>query len=160
MENIKIVDLDKDNLNDVLAICEQYWSDEFFNHLKKRMSEYIEVTEESVKQNFKFFVAVSNKEVVGIAGMRNAPEKMKVFCTTSNALELYIMAVKYKNRGIGTALLEKIIQIARQSGYKEAVLFSGTTHQESWAFYDIKFKRMGNMLGAGDEGGMVWRIEL
>ena len=160
MQNINIVNLDKGNLDEVLGICDLYWNDEFSTHLKKRLNDYIDANEESTKQNFKFFVAVANEEVVGVAGMRNVPEKMKGFCTTDNAVELYIMAVKYKNKGVGTTLLEKRIQIAKESGYREAILFGGITHQESWGFYDTKFKRVGDTLGTGNEEGTIWRVEL
>ncbi|MFZ2522193.1 MAG: GNAT family N-acetyltransferase [Minisyncoccia bacterium] len=117
----------------------------------------INQTPEYISRKYKFFVAEDGDEIVGIAGMRTAPEHMKVYSSTSNPAELYIIASKYKSKGIGNELILKI-QNEAKSIYTELVLYSANSHSDSWGFYDnLNFERVGDALAPNGESGMIWR---
>jgi L-amino acid N-acyltransferase YncA len=150
-----IRELNENDLPAVEQILDLYWSGEFRKHLSERL--HIP----PVEQNFIWYIAEENGEVVGVAASREAPERMKKYTKTDKVVEFYVAAAKYKGRGIGTALRNMRIEDARKEGYAEAVFFSGDAHQDSWAFHDnSEFRRVGEMISPNGEKGRIWIMDL
>ncbi len=161
MENRKIRELEKKDILAVESIYDLYWSGDVRDNFLKRLKDYAERSPLVIAQGFKYFIAEENGEVVGVAALRKAPDFMKEFTKTDNPAEFYILAVKYRGKGIGTALRKKRIEEAKKLGFTEALFYSGETHQDSWGFHDNSdFKRIGTMVAPNGEKGQVWRMEL
>src|SRR6185503_9678544 len=99
----KIRTLQKEDVPAVEAIYDLYWSDDFRENLSKKLRGFLENDPAIVDQKFTYYVAEENAEVVGVAGFRKAPDHMKDFARTDDPVELYILAVKHKRKGIGKA---------------------------------------------------------
>lgn len=135
---------------EVKNIFTQYWTDEEF--LK-------ELAEELNKEVNNFYVAEKDDEVVGIAGLRESPAYLSDHADTKNPIELYVIASKYKNKGIGNFLGQKIIEEAKKSGFTEILCYSPETHNTSWKFYEkLGFTKFG-IVKNPDDGypGMLWK---
>lgn len=143
--------LEPKDLQAAEGIFDLYWFGDFRSHLSKRLR----------SPEFNWIVAEKNGEVVGVAASREAPPTMRDYTQTDRVIEFYVAAAKHKDRGIGTALREERIKQARDSGYKEAVFFSGETHKDSWDFHDNSdFKRVGRHTAPDGEDGYVWLMDL
>lgn len=153
--------LDKNDASSVNEIYEQYWSGDFKDNLLKRLSAYTQNSPDIVQQSFKYFVAETDGEVVGVVGYRNAPSHMINFTSTEHPVELYIIAVKNRGQGIGLKLVEKVKTELARTLHKEIVLYSGDTHKESWGFYDhLGFERVEESIAPNGEKGQIWKIIL
>lgn len=131
-------------------IFTQYWTDkEFLDELSGQLN----------TETCKFFIAEENGEILGIAGLRKPPEYLNFHADTKNPVELYIIASKYQNRGIGNFLGQKIIEGAKNSGFTEILCYSPETHSSSWKFYKkLGFTKHG-IINDPDDGypGMLWK---
>ena len=133
---------------EVENIFSKYWNDPIF--LK-------ELSDELDKNPDNFYVSKDNDEVVGVVGYRDIPDYLREFSRTENPIEFYVIASKYKRRGIGKKLKLKIIEVVKEKGFTEILLFSPGTHDESWKFHDtLDFYRMGEVVPPGDDEGYVW----
>src|SRR3990167_2642791 len=100
-----IRDFKKDDLEAVEEIFAIYWTDpEVLKKLSQKLKMCIDQTEEYINKKYRFFVAEEKGEVVGIAGFRAAPNHMRLYAKTNNPVEFYVLAAKYKGRGIGKKL--------------------------------------------------------
>ena len=161
MFNGTIRELHKDDVEQVQKIFELYWTDdEFLEKLRNRLTQFLGNSPEMIEQGFKYFIAEENGEVVGIAAMRKPPEKMRVYAKTSNPVEFYVLASKYKNRGIGTALRDKRIEEAKKLGCTEVLFYSPESHKESWKFHDSSGGERICPVAIDDEPGCIWRVLL
>jgi N-acetylglutamate synthase-like GNAT family acetyltransferase len=137
---------DKNAVQDIFA---KYWTDkEFLYELEQNLDE----------NKVFFYVAEKNGEVVGIAGIRKAPEYLSAHAKTKKPAELYIVASKIKSEGIGSALVQKIIEEAKILSFTEIECYSPETHSSSWKFYEkLGFKKEG-IINNPDDGfpGMLW----
>lgn len=149
--------LEKGDAVAVAAIFDLYWQDSFRENLAQKLKSYLDNDPSLTEQNFKFFVAEEDGEVVGVAAMRTAPEHMAKFVSTEKSAEFYVAAAKERGRGIGKALVEKRFEEAKNSGYTEIVLFGGETHQDSWPIYDKHFELVGPTTAPNGEPGFIWR---
>ena len=141
------------DLEAVEEIFDLYWLGDFRHRLSERLK--------TETPEFNWIVAEENGEVVGVAASRAAPERMKQYATADKVVEFYVAAVKYKGRGIGTALRDFGLKAARDDGYQEAVFFSGETHRDSWSFHDgSEFKRVGEAVAPDGERGHIWSMDL
>ena len=103
---MKIRDYSKKDKNAIQNIFTKYWTDEeFLSELSKNIDE----------GEVHFYVAEKDGEVVGVAGFREAPEFLRLYAETKNPAELYIVASKLHNEGIGSLLVQKVIEEARNS---------------------------------------------
>ena len=149
---------DKD-VPEVENIYDLYWFGDFRENLSKKLKDYIENSLRSIEQKFKYFVAEENGEIIGVIALRKLPSHMQSYANTNNGAELYILAVKYKQKGIGTALRAKIIDEAKKSGYTEMLFFSAESHKDSWAFHNNSdFKQIGGAITPNGEKGKIWRM--
>ena len=133
-----------------------YWTDpEFLKELSNELQLYIK---KDPNKNCSFFVAEENNEILGIAGFKKLADYFRPYVLTNNPVELYVIAVKYKRKGIGEKLKLKLIEEAQESGFSEIFLFSPNSHDESWGFHDgFGFKRVGEVTPPDDEIGQVWQ---
>lgn len=151
MFNGTIRKLEEKDVPQVEAIFDLYWSGGFRTHLTERLHD----------QDINWVVAEEKGELVGVAALREAPERMRTFAKTDRVAEFYVAAAKHKGRGIGSALRNVRIEQAREQGYTEAVFFSGNTHSDSWKFHDdSEFKRVGNATAPSGENGKIWLMAL
>ena len=151
-----IRNFEKKDENEVKAIFSLYWTDPEF--LKELADELLLHLNDQTSKDQKFFVAEERGEVLGIAGLKKIPDYLKSFSVTTDPVELYIIAVKDKGRGIGKQLKSKLIEEAKNNGFSEILLFSPNTHNESWPFHDtLGFERVGEVIPPEDEVGQVWR---
>ena len=134
----------------VQNIFTKYWTDEeFLSEIEKNIDEC----------KMHFYVAEKDDAVVGVAGFREAPEYLRFYAETKNPAELYIVASKLQNEGIGSILVQKIIEEARNLFFTEIECYSPETHDSSWKFYEkLGFTRHG-IIKDPDDGypGMLWR---
>lgn len=145
----------------VEGILGLYWDGPLKEKFFKRIKDVVDKTPESIEQSYRCFVAEENGEVVGVGVLRRASEFMKKFTSTDNPAEFYVLAVKYKKRGIGEALREARIVEARKLGFTEIVLYGAESHKDIWAFHDASdFKRLTEANAPDGEPGMIWRLVL
>jgi N-acetylglutamate synthase-like GNAT family acetyltransferase len=137
---------DRKAVKEIFAL---YWTDpEFLEELSNELHE----------NSPSFFVAEEGDEIVGIVGFKKLPEYLKPYALTSNPVEFYVIAVKYRRKGIGESLKQKLIEEARRHGFSEILLYSPHTHDESWNFHDtLGFERAGKVTPPEDEVGHLWR---
>jgi len=151
MSKLAIRNLEDKDIPVVEEIFDKYWSGYFREHLSNKLK----------FMDMNWIIAEQDSEVVGVAASRKAPEQMRMYSDTDSVIEFYVAAVKYQGQGIGTALRNERVEQARKAGYKEAVFFSGETHQDSWAFHDnLDFKRAGEFTAPDGEKGIIWLMKL
>lgn len=136
-----------------------YWTDpEFLKKLSDKLDMCVDQTQKYIDKKYRFFVAEENGEIIGIAGLRKAPDHMRLYAKTEKPAEFYVLASKYKGRGIGKALRLKRIEEAKKLGFTEIVLYSPNSHKDSWGFHDkLGFERVGEAIAPDGEPGMIWR---
>jgi len=147
---MKIRDYNKKDKEAVQNIFTRYWTDEEFLD---------ELSENIDGGKMHFYVAEKDNEVAGVAGFRKAPEYLCLYAETKNPAELYIVASKLKNEGVGSMLVQKVIEEAKNLLFTEIECYSPETHNSSWKFYEkLGFTRHG-IIKDPDDGypGMLWR---
>ncbi len=134
---------------DVEEIFDLYWTDpEFLDELSGKLN--------SIKDSF--FVAEENDEIVGIIGFKDLPDYLKPYTSTNNPIEFYIVAAKYKRKGIGEKLTIKLTEETKKLGFTEILLYSPQTHSDSWNFYKKSgFEKIGEITPPDDEIGQLFR---
>lgn len=140
----------------VEEIFSLYWTDpEFLKELSKELELF---TNQGLTKDLGFFVAEENDDILGIVGFKKLAEYLAPFSLTNNPVELYIIASKYRGRGVGTKLKSKLMEEVRDLGFNEILFFSPNSHQESWDFHDkFGFERVGEVTPPEDQIGQVWR---
>jgi L-amino acid N-acyltransferase YncA len=157
-----IRDFKKEDKVQVERIFSIYWNDEvFLRELAENLDAYIEKKDAYHKDMYRFYVAEEAREIIGIAGLRKAPEYLRAYADTDKPTEFYILASKYERRGIGEALGIKRIEEAKKLGFTEIIFYSPETHKDSWGFHDnLGFKRHGLIADPDGYPGMVWKMML
>ena len=152
-------DGDKRAVEEIFAL---YWTDfGFLKKLSEKLQMCIERTKEYIDAQYRFFVAEEDNEIMGVVITRKAPETMSLHIQTENPVELYVIASKYKHRGIGKELRIRALQEAKKSGFTEMVFYSPDSHKESWNFHDqLGFERIEGVVTFDDEPGRIWRKTL
>jgi L-amino acid N-acyltransferase YncA len=140
----------------VEKIFAMYWTDpEFLKELSDELQLFIKMT---LNKDLGFFVSEENGEITGIVGFKKLADYFKPYTTTDISIELYVIAVKYKGKGIGKELKIKLVEEAKKMEFKEILFFSPNSHSESWNFHDsLDFKRVGEVIPPDDEIGQIWR---
>ncbi|KKS89749.1 MAG: hypothetical protein UV64_C0001G0008 [Parcubacteria group bacterium GW2011_GWC1_43_11b] len=145
-----MINYNKKDEGAVKKIFAQYWTDnEFLNEIAKELEAGI----------CNFYIAEKAGEVVGVAGLRKAPTHLGNYADTKKPAELYIIASKYQNMGIGNFLGQRIIGEAKRLNFTEIVCYSPETHSSSWKFYEkLGFKKY-QIIKDPDDGypGMLWK---
>lgn len=153
---------EKKDLSDIQSIYSLYYSTlEDIKHFVNRVRQSINRESEALDLDLQYLIAEIDDKVVGFIGFRKPPQKMISFTKTSNPVELYTLFVNDKQNGTGRVLLEKMIEVAGQSGYTEIVVYSSDRWKDGWPFYDkMGFERVGILTHAGGSSGQVWRKDL
>lgn len=140
---------------EVEEIFSLYWTDPvFLRELSNELTAYLK----QENNNPRFFIAKENDEIVGITGYKRLPDYLKGYAKTSNPVELYIIAAKYKRKGIGIKLKCELLKEIKKANFTEVLLYSPETHKDSWGFHDLlNFERAGKVTPPEDELGQVWR---
>ncbi|HAT68573.1 MAG: hypothetical protein A2481_02520 [Candidatus Yonathbacteria bacterium RIFOXYC2_FULL_47_9] len=147
---MEIRDYNKKDKEAVQNIFTKYWTDEEF---------LSELSENIDSGKMHFYVAEKDGEVIGVAGFREAPEYLHDYAETKNPAELYVVASQLQNEGIGSMLVQKVIDEAKNLYFTEIECYSPETHSSSWKFYEkLGFTRHG-IIKDPDDGypGMLWR---
>lgn len=147
------------DLREVKAIFALYWTDpEFLKELSNELEFFIK---NGPNEDSSFLVAEEGTKVIGIVGLRKLPEYLRPYAKTNNPVEFYIIATKYKRKGIGEKLKLKLIEEAQKFGFSEILLYSPGSHDESWDFHDkLGFERVGEITPPEDDAGHLWRKNL
>lgn len=154
-----IRDFQKNDKRGVEEIFALYWTDSgFLKKLSEKLEMCISQTQEYINKQYRFFVAEENNEIVGIVITRKAPEAMKLYAQTENPAELYVIASKYKHKGIGKELRMKALEEVKKLGFTEMVFYSPDSHKESWSFHNqLGFERVPGVVSFDEEPGGIWR---
>ncbi len=133
-----------------------YWTDpEFLKELSDELQVFIKMT---LNKDLGFFVSEENNEITGIVGFKKLADYLKLYTITNTPIELYVIAVKHKRKGIGEKLKMKLIEEVKKMGFNEILFFSPNSHNESWSFHDLlDFERVGEITPPDDEIGQIWR---
>lgn len=134
----------------VKTIFVLYWTDpEFLEELSENLN----------SADFSFYVADEGGEILGVVGIRKAPDFIGVEADTPNPSELYVVASKRKNEGVGSLLVKKMIEVAKDLGFTEMLGYSPETHKSSWPFYENLGFTQGGIVKDPDDGypGVLWK---
>lgn len=151
-------DLEERDISNIIPILQTWIRDsETHEVIAEEIFEVLSYMKESMQIHERFYVvADTSGKVIGVGGVVTPDETMKTFTQTSNPCELKNMYVAegQRGRGVGRAIIEKLIQEAQSQGFTEMVLNSGPRFAHSWGFYDSLegFKRVGmaeNYYGEG-----------
>lgn len=155
--NLIIRPLEKKEVESVGKIFDQYWNDSFRNNLSFKLEKYFQNDPVLESQNFRFFVAEKDGQIVGVDAIRNIPDHMVGYSSTSNPIEWYVAAVKNVGTGIGIALMSHTLEVVKNEGHTEILFFSGESHQNAWKFHDKYFERVSRAVAPNGERGYIWR---
>lgn len=113
------------------------------------------------KYDTHYFVALLNNKIVGVAGYRQPVPKILKFASSIKPAELCLLYVDNEQRGhgVGTALLNFVIEQAKAKGYNELVVRSADKFAKNgWGFYDrIGLIRVGQLLPPESETiSQIW----
>lgn len=163
---IKIRSATTEDLGDINSVLSEWLSLKEVAHYLDLIKQSIEQSPGSLKFDSHFFVAESDKKVIGLAGFRKLLPKLIKFSNTNNPSELSMIYVSNKHRGgkVGTTLLNEIIEQTKNKNYTELIVRSSDRFiKTGWGFYD-KFpgmKRVRQMLPPESEGVMqIWTKDL
>lgn len=133
-----------------------YWTDpDFLAEISNALSLSLE---RASVDDLRFLVAEQNDEIVGIVGFKKLADYFEQYVTTRKPVELYVIAAKYRGRGIGEKLGLQLLTETKNLGITEILLYSPTTHQGSWEFYEkLGFVKVGEITPPEDEIGAVWQ---
>lgn len=126
-----------------------YWTDvEFLDELSTALN----------SSSCNFYIAQENNEITGVVGVRKADNFLKDHVSTDNPAELYVIASKYKGKGIGSILSNYIIEEYSKMNYTEMICYSPETHNDSWKFYENSGFAKHGIVNDPDDGypGMLW----
>lgn len=133
----------------VKKIFEQYWTDkDFLNELAENLS----------NNETGFYVMDDGGSLEGVIGFREINGYLKNYSKTKKPVELYIVAAKTKNKGVGTKLVQKVLEDTKKEGFTEMLCYSPETHDSSWKFYEgLGFTKGGIIVDPEDDcPGMLW----
>lgn len=141
---------DKIYKDQVFNIFKKYWTDKVF---LKELEKAIDL------KPYNFYITLNvDNEVVGIVGLKETSYFLKEKTVNHNNIELYIIASKNKDAGVGTFMCSEIIKVCKESGYLEIICYSPDTHKSSWRFYERnQFQNLGIVYDPDDGySGIAW----
>ena len=123
--------------------------------IPEEIAEDLDLMRESARgeSERRYFVAEENGEIIGVIGMTKPREYMEPYVTTHNPVELinaYVAQEQAGGRGVGRALVNRVVEQARFNRNTEVILNSGPRYKDSaWGFYDRLpgFVRVGEIHG-------------
>ena len=153
--------LDEKDVSNVERVYDLYWSGFFREKLSRKIKEFISKSKKALEERVSYFVMEDEGKILGAMSFRTCPELMVKYSKTLNPLEIYILAVVSQGKGVGKALVEKVLEEGRSQGYTEVLLFNSDLHQESRCFYlHVGFEDAGVATAPDGELGHVLRKDL
>lgn len=146
----------EDDREMVEKIFSLHWTDPEF---LKELSEALQPPTNSNQDcDSTFYVAEEDNEILGVVAYRKLPDYLKPFSKEERSVELYVIAVKNKRKGVGRKLKQRFMDEVKKLSYNEILLFSPNSHSDSWKFHDLfDFERVGEVTPPEDDIGQVWR---
>ncbi|WP_180964145.1 GNAT family N-acetyltransferase [Haloimpatiens massiliensis] len=129
MNNLIIRECVYKDLDYIIALQQQWAKEEITYGFVAADKDYLES-----KLGKYFFVAELNKRIVGfVYGTVHKSQNMAVMDNGQFYIEIDDIYVSFENRGfnIGTILLDKILEIAKENGVKRSLIYSSTKDMES-----------------------------
>ncbi len=168
--NIVIRSSEISDLVSIRKILEGNWiginglvQDDEIEYILKLIENSINKTDNAIKFKEHYIVADIGKEIVGILGYRKLFYKFRSFAKTDNPIELHILFIlkdRIKN-GIGTALIDNLVNMAPDEGYSEIIVKSSDRWKNSWDFYDkIGFERVGRTKSDSGNITQIWSKQI
>lgn len=160
---LTIRNLKQGDLRAIQEILPLYWPEENLRvRFMDRLTGIANQDPEIIGSGFVGLVAEENDKVVGVGAFRKAPQHMLDYATPgANTAEGYLLATNPRNSGVGEALVKKALDLMKEAGYTEVVLYNGESHKDSWGFYEhLKFENAGPMAAPNGEVGVVWKMVL
>lgn len=100
---------------------------------------------------------------VAMVGLVPPADNMKGLTSSPNPIELvnFYTQNELRGKGIGSRLLEQVINYAKGREYSEIVLNSGSRYEQTWPFYNRRFGE-GQLLKNyyGQHDAMFWSLAL
>jgi GNAT superfamily N-acetyltransferase len=158
--------LDENDIDSVSNVLSDWLSKEEVDHYIKSIQDIIVSPSPKPKFDSHYYVALLNEEIIGVAGFRVPIPKLVKFASTKTPAELCMLYVAKEHRGgkgIGTILLNHIIDQAKIQGYQELIVRSAEKFVDTgWGFYDhMGFDRVGQLLPSGSEKkSQIWSKKL
>lgn len=91
------------------------------NNLEKKLGKY-------------FYVTELNNEIIGyVNGTVHTAQNMTIFCDGQTYIEvddIYVIQ-KYRDSGLGTLLLDKLLDLAKENGIEKSLIYSSTKDIDS-----------------------------
>lgn len=139
--------LQEGDLGSVRGILESWIRDsETGEVLGEEVDQYIDEMKTSLlgETGRSFFVAEEAGRTIGVVGLRTPPqEALAPFIRTEKPVELirlYVDKDERQGRGVGKALVRRLIAEAESRGATEVILESGPRNKDTaWDFYDKLF---------------------
>lgn len=149
------------DLGAINAVLLDWLSDQETLHYTKTINEVVlDSTTEPVFDSH-YYVAIFGKEVIGVVGFRTPNPKLLQFSTTQKPAELCMLYVtkQYRGgRGVGTALLQYVMEEAQKRKYEELLVRSSEKFSDTgWGFYDkMGFARVGTLAPPECKTSQIW----
>ena len=124
--NIKISKMTLDDFNNISSILysdfDDFWQEKTLEDELKNENSY-------------YLVAKINDEIAGFAGL-------KIILDEADIMNIVTKKI-YRNLGVGSAILESLIEFAKQNGIKKLTLEVNETNQYAIKLYEkFKFKKI------------------
>lgn len=147
----KIRSISEENISVVRKILSDWLGKEEVDHYTESIQAVISDSPSEPKLDSHYYIAELGKNVVGVTGFRIPNPKIVKFATARKPAELCMLYVAKEHRGgrgVGTALLDHVIDQAKSKEYEELLVRSSEKFADTgWGFYDHKgFKRVGELL--------------
>ena len=127
----------------------------YFNaaELNVRMEKIKDALENKLENPVTYRVATINDKAEGLMGFRKPPEYLLPFTKSENPVELYMLFVRERIKGIGRMLVRDMEDIVRSKGFSEVVVFSALRRKDGWGFYEaVGYLDAGTLDRRGGEG--------
>ncbi len=131
--------LQKPTISDLTIIEDilKYWTDpEEANKYVTRIQKEIEGL---IEFNTHFWVIQNKHKTVGITGISNTLPKIQQFVTLQNPIELKLLYLDKKTRGLGLGKLTilELEKILKENNYDEILIRSAVRYKDTaWGFYE------------------------
>lgn len=123
------------------------------DELNIRMRKIEDVYSNKLDNPVTYRVATIDGSTEGLIGFRNPPEYLLPFTTLEKPIELYMLFVKERIKGIGRKLVLDMEDLARTEDFNEIVVFSALRRKDSWGFYEaMGYQKAGTLDRRGGEG--------
>lgn len=142
--------VDEKDLEAIKRVLSDWLSVEEVKHYTESIREIVSTSLPQPKFDSHYYVAIFCGGIVGVAGFRMLNPMLLQFATTKTPAELCMLYVAKEHRGgkgVGTALLNYVIDEVKKRKYEEIIVRSAEKFADTgWGFYDkMGFCRVGQL---------------